>query len=551
MDWLVRVALSNTLLAAMLALAALAVSRTFRRPALSHALWLVVLLKLITPPLWNIAVPLMPPEKIPTHILPPSNLSLPPTEPAPMTVASAQAEPMEIPQGEGELVVDRGAASRTLQETIQAPVAAGWQWPRLSVSQGLMIIWMSGSVLCALIISARLRRFSKLLGFADPAPAHVQILARALGARLGISRYPRVWFVPGPLCPMLWAFAGPARLLIPANLWDRLDDAQRSTLLLHELAHYRRGDHWIRGLELLVTILFWWNPIAWWARHELREAEEQCCDAWVVWTLPRAARDYAMALMEAIDFVSKAPLAVPVLASPMGEFHDLKRRLLMIKQHDAPRALGWTGFSMICALAAILLPLSATLAQQEKPQPPALPGINPFGQATPETAAPATAAVDPVVATVEADPNAAAQREARALEQELQATAVEIAQLTTRLRQAQARLAELRNVHTRNPNQNNLPVEVGVTMEGVLVAPPKPETFFPRPYTSARMGRAPRPLMPPAVGLPAVGLPAGDNDQERRLRTVEDKLDMLIDELRQIRQDRKDKPAERGRELAR
>jgi hypothetical protein len=48
------------------------------------------------------------------------------------------------------------------------------------------------------------------------------------------------------------------------------------------------------------------------------------------------------------------------------------------------------------------------------------------------------------------------------------------------------------------------------------------------------------------VPPPAVGLPPADNDQERRLRTVEDKLDMLIDEIRQIRQDRKDRPVERA-----
>ena len=37
MQWFLQTTLSNTLLAAILALAALAVSKTFRRPALSHA----------------------------------------------------------------------------------------------------------------------------------------------------------------------------------------------------------------------------------------------------------------------------------------------------------------------------------------------------------------------------------------------------------------------------------------------------------------------------------------------------------------------------------
>jgi hypothetical protein len=73
---ILRVALSNTLLAAVLALAAMAVSRIFRRPAVSHALWLIVLLKLITPPLWNVAVPLIPAEKSHKAPLPPTELSI-------------------------------------------------------------------------------------------------------------------------------------------------------------------------------------------------------------------------------------------------------------------------------------------------------------------------------------------------------------------------------------------------------------------------------------------------------------------------------------------
>ena len=28
--------------------------------------------------------------------------------------------------------------------------------------------------------------------------------------------------------------------------------------------------------------LFWWHPVVWWARREMEAAEEECCDAWVV-----------------------------------------------------------------------------------------------------------------------------------------------------------------------------------------------------------------------------------------------------------------------------
>ena len=534
MEAILRVALSNTLLAAMLALAALAVSRTFRRPALSHAMWLIVLLKLITPPLWNVAVPLMPAEKAHKAPLPPTELSMPPAEVEPMqAVSAAETDPTATTYWIDQRELLEPARRATTPTAIAAP-----KTPPLNLKDWLMIIWVAGSALCILIIALRVRRFTGLLRYADPAEAHVQILARALSSRVGMNKYPRVWFVPGPVCPMLWAFGGKARLLIPSGLWHRLDDRQRSTLLLHELAHYRRGDHWIRGLELLITILFWWNPIAWWARHELREAEEQCCDAWVVWTLPRAARDYAIALMEAIDFVSTTRLAVPVLASPMGEFHDLKRRLLMIKQSSAPRALGWTGYLSICVLAAILLPLSASLAQQEKPQPAGLPPVGPVIE-LPATAQPPATVQDiaaGVATVVTDDPNAAAQRDARALEDELQKTSAEIAKLTARLQAAQARLAELKRATWRT---NGQPV-----LEGALMPQPVP-------LTRGRMSRTPSVTPNVTTGtatMPPTGITPNNNDQERRLRAVEEKLDLLIEELRQMHPDRGDRPerTERG-----
>ena len=69
--------------------------------------------------------------------------------------------------------------------------------------------------------------------------------------------------------------------------------------------------------------LYWWHPVVWYARRELREAEEQCCDAWVVATLPGAGRAYASALLDTLDFLSAAPPAVPLLASGLGQVSDL------------------------------------------------------------------------------------------------------------------------------------------------------------------------------------------------------------------------------------
>src|SRR5713226_4948593 len=56
MDMLLHVGLANAVLATGLALVAWAAGRLARRPFLAHALWLLVLLKLITPPLMTVPI---------------------------------------------------------------------------------------------------------------------------------------------------------------------------------------------------------------------------------------------------------------------------------------------------------------------------------------------------------------------------------------------------------------------------------------------------------------------------------------------------------------
>ena len=138
-------------------------------------------------------------------------------------------------------------------------------------------------------------------------PGDWQARTDELAERLGLGRYPTVCLVPGRVPPMLWAIGGRPRLLLPTELWSAMNPDERTALLLHELAHLKRRDHWVRWLELIVAGLYWWHPAAWWIRRGLREAEEQCCDAWVVWAMPRGAKTYATALLAALEFVSVRP----------------------------------------------------------------------------------------------------------------------------------------------------------------------------------------------------------------------------------------------------
>jgi len=195
-------------------------------------------------------------------------------------------------------------------------------------------------------------RFSRRLALAIPAPPDVQEQADHLARAMGLAHHPPVLMVRDVISPMLWGIGRNARLLFPMDLLSRLDDGGRETLIAHELAHFRRGDHWVRAFELAVSGLFWWHPVVWWARREMEIAEEECCDAWVIEQLPASPRCYAEALLETIDFLSAERLVLPPAAAGLGHVPFLRRRLTAIMRGVAPKAMTRSG---VLALVIVVL----------------------------------------------------------------------------------------------------------------------------------------------------------------------------------------------------
>lgn len=392
MTWLMELGVANLAMAALLALVAAIAGRCLRRPALTHALWVLVFVKLVTPPFLPLPMGWAIPEPVASETQREKSIwenalaairlqkeaesrsdSLKAASehveaaPAPTNLV-LDREPREIAKDEAAHLVEMPLAAfgRTVpaesvpeddDENVGTAPAASIPW--LAITAG---IWLGGSLVWVLLAGYRLKRFQTVLRHALPAPASLLLEARVMAERLGIA-CPDLVLVPGQLSPMLWVRGGQPRLLLPATLLERLTPDQCRALLAHEMAHWRRGDHWVRRLQLIVLGLYWWCPLVWWARGELEQAEEECCDAWVVWALPSTARDYALALVETVDFLSGADALLPPVASGIGQVHHLRRRLTMILNGKTPRTLTFGGGLMVLGLAALLLPWMPSWAQ--------------------------------------------------------------------------------------------------------------------------------------------------------------------------------------------
>ncbi len=101
----------------------------------------------------------------------------------------------------------------------------------------------------------------------------------------------------------------------------RLDEQSSALILAHELAHLRRRDHLVRVVELIVSTVYWWNPLVGLLRRQIHESEELCCDAWVRWAFPDCTKSYAKIVLKTAESLStRAARRIPAAGQSVSAF---------------------------------------------------------------------------------------------------------------------------------------------------------------------------------------------------------------------------------------
>jgi beta-lactamase regulating signal transducer with metallopeptidase domain len=332
MDLFLGIGLSNACFALALALVAMAVGAKARRPHLAHLLWLLVFVKLITPPLVTIPV----------------DAFSQPTEPA---GTGARAFVAGTPAATAETVPGPSLLSRI------APV-----WHRTKPC--LAALWLLGSAAVLVWSMARVYRFGRLLAEkSDVAPAELHRGAEEIARRLGLATTPTICTTSAHLSPLVWWAGGPVRIVIPKALLDQMDAQDWQWILAHELAHVRRRDHLVRWVEWLACVCFWWNPVVWWAQRNLRAMEEICCDDLVLSRLHPQPRSYADCLLSAVEFLARPAVRAPALASEIHSGGNLERRFRMIVASKSNRSRSRWLHRCVLACTLAVLPLGLASAQ--------------------------------------------------------------------------------------------------------------------------------------------------------------------------------------------
>jgi beta-lactamase regulating signal transducer with metallopeptidase domain/Leucine-rich repeat (LRR) protein len=338
-----------------------------RRPHLAYLLWMLVVVKALTPPLWT----------SPTGVF---SWAL-----AERQVAVAQSAPQFAHNGalpvETELASDAPATALPPHEVAPAadlpalPVAARATVDRAALGQVLLALWGTGiGVLSAytlvrwLLLIRVLRRTRQ-----ETSQALLEQFA-GVARQVGLRRRPRLVVTSRPLGPAAHGW-WPGTVILPETLVANKTPVELAPILAHELIHLRRGDTLAGSLQLAAQLIWWFHPAVWWANRQARVERERACDEEVLANLHYPATDYARMLVEILAWRNQLPTALPWPAMRSRDvtkqrLEHLLDRTLVCKRRT-PR-VGW----LVAALVAIaVLPgagitLSATPPAKTKTDKP-------------------------------------------------------------------------------------------------------------------------------------------------------------------------------------
>lgn len=262
----------GTVLALATAFLAVTVFRR-TRPAFRAALWVIVLIKFLVPPV-------LPGEMaLSSWIARISN--------------SVTADRTIQQQPQLTTSVEAGAA-----QSIEARTGSENFGARFLFSGYLVLLFLlTARSLWTLVRTSRQIRRLPLVG------SDLQTEVRLLSARIGIKHAPVVKCSEDNLTPYIFGFWRPV-MVLPRALIHQLEPGERCALILHELAHVRRKDVLVRLLQGTARIFFFFFPPVLWVSRRIDHLAELACDEWALSISGVEPDEYAGTLVKVVRLIN-------------------------------------------------------------------------------------------------------------------------------------------------------------------------------------------------------------------------------------------------------
>lgn len=175
-----------------------------------------------------------------------------------------------------------GAAAADSGVAPAAPVrAAALMLPPIpdALSRAITTLWLSVVSVALLRLLVAVYRLRQLTRTATPfPPALVKAMRHWRATRRRPARLLASDRIDGACAVGFWR----PSILVSSRLVATLDLTGLESLVLHEQAHLRRGDDWLRLLQQIVLAVAGVHPAVWWLSRQIDQEREVACDRDVV-----------------------------------------------------------------------------------------------------------------------------------------------------------------------------------------------------------------------------------------------------------------------------
>lgn len=362
-SWLLLIVIHAAQLVAVVGSVWLATRFLQRRSRIVWCLWLVVLVKCVTPPLFGAPWSLFSLVQGPWM-----SRTVEPTVPLAHAIVADAPVPIttpktERPQATGEIL------SAVSSNTVYRPARIEHVPKTISSKTlilGTLLTLSSVSVLWTLArYLSCLRAINR--GRCPELEAEPQRLLEGLASQVRLKRVPRLFVADVSFGPAVLGVFRPIVLLPKALLEDSdFDVALLRPVLAHELAHIRRGDLWVGMLQAVANCLWWFHPAVRMANRWLSRAAEQCCDEYVVRKFNCSPAEYAKCLLAVMECRQKLkPVPVFPGMTPVEITSQRMERIMTLKNGSRTRDI-WKSLAVAIVAAALILPGAASAIPQEE-----------------------------------------------------------------------------------------------------------------------------------------------------------------------------------------
>jgi len=227
-----------------------------------------------------------------------------------------------------------------------------------------MLFWLAGTVILGIWLFLRLHSLRGRHAYQAAAASLPQSFYNQMADcanRLGLRRIPRVVVTRRLASPAVFGAFRPV-LLMPKGYLSKLSRRDTEHMLLHELAHVKRGDLVMHSLYMLLQIAYWYNPLLWLVRRQMHHLRELSCDATVANLLRERTLAYRQTLLETARRLLAASVE-PGLGL-LGLFEDSNRLLVRLNWLTKPT---WRYRTMkraiVVAIAGLMIACVLPMAQ--------------------------------------------------------------------------------------------------------------------------------------------------------------------------------------------